>query len=99
MRNAAVVATTLLVACASVTPHQNFVAHMEGNIGKRIDDPSAMWVMPQHLLGTSNLANGDVEYVYRFQGSCRYFFEVDPKSNVMVKWRYEGSDRDCAIMP
>jgi hypothetical protein len=45
------------------------------------------------------MLNGNIENEYRFRGTCRYFYEIEPKTGRIVGWRFEGSERDCEIIP
>ena len=84
---------------SSVTPHENFNAHMQNNVGRRIDDPETNWVKPRAFVVRRDLPNGNFENEYSFRGTCRYFFEYDPPTRKIVAWRFEGSEQDCAIVP
>lgn len=87
-------------ACmSSVSPHDNFNAHMQNNVGKALDDPTTNWIRPEVLVATKELANGNFENEYRFRGTCRYFFEYERQSRRIVAWRSEGNAQDCAIVP
>lgn len=89
-----------LPSCSWVTPHENFKAHMSHNVGMRIDDfRGDNWAIPKYLVNTIQLPNGNAENEYEFRGTCSYFFEYDPKTNVIVGWRFEGNERDCEIVP
>lgn len=89
-----------LAGCSSVTPHQNFSKTMRLDIGKSVDDPTLSgWMQSQRLIGHQTLPNGNVENAYRFRGTCRYFYEINPKTRIIVGWRFEGSERDCEIVP
>lgn len=89
-----------LPSCSSVTPHENFRAHMNSNVGSSIDKPREPGVaLARYLLGSRDLPNGNIENEYLDRGSCRYFFEFDPKTRIIIGWRFEGSERDCEIVP
>ncbi len=89
-----------LPSCSSVTPHENFKSHMQFNVGKRADDPSSyLSRYPQRIAGSRTLANGNIETEYRRSDTCRVFFEIDDKTRIIVGWRFEGSERDCEIVP
>lgn len=90
----------LLPSCSSVTPHENFKAHMSHNVGMRIDESRGdNWAIQKYLVNTVWHSNGNVENEYEFRGTCRYFFEFDPKTRIIVGWRFEGSEHDCEIVP
>jgi hypothetical protein len=87
----------LLSACAN--SHENFVEFMQVDVGKPSNDPYIYRNRYQERLVTSRtLANGNLEEELRAgRRECRVFFEVDPKIERVVSWRYQGSDKDCAI--
>jgi hypothetical protein len=90
----------LPLACASVTPHQNFVMLMQFAIGKSVDDPTVSdRRQPARLIDRKTLSNGNIEEAYRFRGACRYFYEVNPTTRMIEDWRFEGDERDCIINP
>lgn len=90
-----------LSSCHSfVTPHENFKSLMAHNIGSSIDKPNvAGSTQLQYLLKSRSLPNGNVENKYRGRGSCRIFFEFDPKTRIIINWHFEGSEQDCGIVP
>jgi len=45
------------------------------------------------------LPNGNKEYWYKLGKICRYIFEVDSKTQIIVSARFEGTDDACAIVP
>jgi hypothetical protein len=95
-----VTALTLASCLSSVTPHQNFIDHGNHNIGSSIDDPRVVGSTNQkNLLGSRTLPNGNVEHSYKWRGSCRKFFEYDPKTRIIVAFRWEGSEQDCEVVP
>ena len=102
MKQVATVGALLIVssACSALTPHQNFKMHMENKIGMSIDAPPAKTgIDPADLVSTRALPNGNFENGYQYGKTCRYFFEVNSKTRVVVAWRFEGSEEDCAIVP
>jgi hypothetical protein len=91
---------SLLPACATPSPHENFKSILGADVGKSADDPtSSVARYPQLLIGRRILSNGAIENEYRWRGACHYFFEINPKTNIIVRWRYQGNDGDCAIVP
>lgn len=90
----------ILCSCSTLAPHDNFKEHMQSNVGGSIDEPSEAGVASRkYLLSSKSLPNGNVENEYQFVRSCRYFFEFVPESKVIVGWRFEGSEKDCVIVP
>lgn len=89
-----------LPSCSSVTPHENFKAHMASNVGSPIDKPREPGIaLAKYFLGSRVLPNGNIENEYQDRGTCRYFFEFNPKTRIIVGWRFEGSERDCEVVP
>ena len=87
-------------SCVAVTPQENFRLHMESKIGMNIDDPPKVTgINPAQLISSKILQNGNLENEYLFRGTCRYSYEIDQKSRKIVGWRFEGSERDCEIVP
>ena len=94
-----VVFVMVVYGCGSFSsPHENFKSHMSSTVGKTISDPGT-WAQGERLVSAQALENGNEEYKYEFRGSCFYFFEVETGTGVIVGWRFEGSEIDCAIAP
>ena len=92
--------TTVLTSCIYPvsTPQEAFISHMKYNIGRNIDKPSTNWVGSENFIDSRSLNNGNNEYGYRWRGSCRYYFEVNPKTHIIVGWRLEN-EQDCKLNP
>lgn len=90
----------VLSSCSALTPHENFKSAMQSNIGKK-EDSSASYLSryPEDVLGSSGLTNGNIETEFFQSRKCRVFFEIDPKTRIIVGWRFEGSEKDCEIVP
>ena len=83
----------------AMNPHENFKAHMQSNVGSSIDN-SRTWAGPHFKpIKSKELKNGNTENEYEFRGTCHYFFEFNPETRIIEKWRFEGSEKDCAIVP
>jgi hypothetical protein len=89
----------LIAACSSIEPHQNFVEIVSKNVGKSVGEDQRHGMAPERFVQSKTLSNGVLEREYEFRGSCRLFFSVDPSTNIVVSWRYEGSNMDCAVTP
>jgi len=95
-----------LSSCANLfgpTPHENFQNHMMLAVGVRLDNPYT-WADPNRLVSESQLLNGNIENEYILmsvgpQANCRYFYEYDPETRIIVGWRFEGSEEDCVVNP
>lgn len=93
-----IVQASVLVACSGLTPQENFKSFRQQNVGKSIDDPtSEVALYPQLLVGKKMLPSGNWEYEYQWYGACRYYYEIDSKTRLIVGWRSEGSEHDCQI--
>lgn len=92
---------TSLSACAAGIAHENFKKVMDRQVGKSADDPGAYLAYYRRLhVGTTLLPNGDTEEQYRAgRDPCRVYFRIDKASRKIMGWRYEGSERDCVIVP
>jgi len=89
----------VLSSCSVLAPHENFKVHMRSDIGESVDAPNT-WAGPHfRAIDVKVLPNGNIENEYEFRGSCRYFFEFNPETRIIIGWRFEGREKDCAIMP
>lgn len=87
-------------ACSSVTPHENFQMILGQSVGKNIDAPPRITnAYADRLLSSRVLQTGNLENEYQWYGACRYFYEIDSKTRIIVGWHFEGSERDCRINP
>lgn len=88
-----------LTACI-MSPHANFRAHLSSEVGRAVDGPNrAVWAVDERLQRSSVLPNGNMENEYKYRGTCRYFFEYDPETRVIVRWRFTGDKKDCVVVP
>lgn len=85
-----------LGSCGNLSLHENFKAHMSDAVGKHIIDGNT-WAHKERLVSSQLLESGSREYKYRFRNGCFYFFEVDTVTDLIVDWRFEGSESDCVI--
>ena len=85
-------------SCGSLSPHDNFKAHMSGAVGEHISNPHT-WARVDRQLLVRVLDNGNMEHKYIFLRSCFYFFEVEKGSGKIIGWRFEGNEKDCVINP
>lgn len=89
----------MMFACYALSPHENFKRTMNGNIGKKMNESSTLWIKSDRHILTRNMQNGNMEGEYILDDACHYFFEFNPETRIIVNWRFEGSERDCAIPP
>lgn len=88
----------LLASCAG-DPHQNYVDISRRNIGRNIQSYPQLMDRKHLLLEVKPLASGRLEYRYRYYRSCVDIYEVDPKTHIILDFRWEGSKEDCVIYP
>ncbi len=88
--------------------HTGFVAGLQKNVGRKFERVQSRkgsvgetggWAMKEELVDQRDLPNGHIAYKYRYQGTCRYTFEVDPMTDIIVAASWEGDARHCAIVP
>ena len=85
-----------------MSPHENYKSIMQSDIGRSADDPSVYRKKAHfYFLGVKYLANGNAEEEYKAGRRliCRVYFEIDKGTAKIVGWRYEGTERDCVIVP
>lgn len=97
----------LLSACYSLAGldmsvegrHKMWVAKMQTLVGRANMFDCSYWICTQRsedgvFLGDAILANGNKESGYsHWRGKCLLFFEYDPKTGVIVGFRFEESER------
>ena len=80
--------------------HENFKRNLYRNTGKNLDEiPPYQFPQEKNLIGSVPLQNGNVENRYKFNKTCILIYEVDPKTRKIVGAGFEGSERDCSIVP
>lgn len=91
----------IVVSCSGFySPHENFKEIIGHNVGRSADDPRTLVVRyPELYADNKILSNGNTENRYQWIRSCSYFLEIDKETNVIVSWRFEGSEDDCIIIP
>lgn len=94
----------LLVDTSVEARHNSWVIGMQRNIGKNMYD-CTYWICSDRkikykFLGDKTLPNGNLESgfstPYRSDGlpletQCRYYFEYEPTTGLIVRFRYEES--------
>lgn len=82
----------------AVSSHEKFMRLMKNKVGMKYDDPpSVTGINTQQLISSNILLNGNMENGYQYRGSCVYLLEINPDTQKIVKWRFEGSVQDCSI--
>ncbi|WP_022665051.1 hypothetical protein [Desulfospira joergensenii] len=95
-----IVTIVSLAGCSNISPHDNFKEHIYGQIGKILNEiPPYQAPNEKNLISSKLLPNGNIENKYKYKGTCRYMFEIDPKTQKIIAARFEGEKTDCVINP
>ena len=89
-----------LAGCVTPPEHDAFKRVMDHQVGKNVDDVDFYPVLYKlRLASTKGLPNGNLEYQYAAgrRGRCELYFEAAPITRQVVRWRYEGGERECVI--
>jgi hypothetical protein len=91
----------LLAACVTHVPAERFANSMQNQVGRGIDDPSALRNRNPDLRGsTRTLSNGNTEEQLIFGRGCAALFEIDKKTRTIIKWRVDPKrDENCETPP
>jgi hypothetical protein len=100
-----------LSGCANLSPktrHHIWLVEMEGQVGKSVfdckGDRKCLRYRGDSLFqGDSVLSNGNKEAAYfmpyRKYPKCRYFFEYENESGLIIRYRYEELETfACAVI-
>jgi hypothetical protein len=100
-------AFVVVLGCATVTPHENYVNALNRTVGK-----NWTWLRTHHQLPSENdlisseeLPNGNVVKKYKStlgfvrKRTCVSIYEIDPKTELVVGVGFEGTEKDCAFNP
>ena len=90
-------ACLMLAGCVTHRGSDRFENLMKIQVGKSIDDPSALRNRNPDLRGsTRKLSNGNSEEQLIFSRDCAALFEIDQATRRIVKWRIDPRrDEDC----
>ena len=95
-----------ITACVSYSQnarHEAFVTMYGRQVGLNADDLERSWLAryPKDIVASRNLSNGNTEIEVRTSSGsrCRVFYEVEPESRTIVRWRFDGSKVDCTWVP
>lgn len=92
-----------LLGCHILSPRQNFIEHINSNIGRDISSMQNFeFGYKDDLIETKPLANGNYENKYKGSshlGDCIYVFEIDSKTNKILSWRIDGDPNACIVNP
>lgn len=80
-----------------LTPHETFKERNQSEVGRNINEPRFRYFIPKNI---KSLPNGNIEYEYHVpRKECHYFYEIEPKTGLIVGWRFEGSESECSVNP
>ncbi len=101
----------LLSGCflmTSATPHQAFVGSYGWFVGKHIGwinhefPPQSKSDKYGFTISSRRTANGNIEIEVHNpldNRQCKIFYTYNPQTKIVVSWRYEGTNDQCAINP
>ena len=90
----------MLLGCVTHDPSERFANAMQNQVGKSVDDPSALRNRSPDFRGTMRtLSNGNTEEQLAFSPRCGALFEVDRKTRKIIKWRIDPKRDDCDTPP
>jgi hypothetical protein len=87
-------------ACAgwgSEDGHKLFLLKGNSRIGTSIEKYS--WYRASERLSERRLANGNMEYKYPYSGGCVVVIQVNPSTNIMMSFGWEGEKAHCIANP
>ena len=96
------------VLMTSATPHQAFVESYGWFVGKNVGHvndafpPKSKSDKYGFTLSSKRTAHGDIEIeVFNplANRQCKIFYTYNPQTKIVVSWRYEGTNNQCAINP
>ena len=77
-----------LAGCVTHDPSERFANAMRNQLGKSIDDPSALRNRSADFRGTTRkLSNGNTEEQLVFSSKCAALFEIDQRTRQITGWR------------
>lgn len=101
MKPSSLLLLALLAGCVTHDPGQRFANAMQNQIGKHMDDPTALRNREAAYRGTTRrLSNGNTEEQLVFSSRCGVLFEIDQKTRRIAKWRIDPKrDENCDTPP
>ena len=80
-------------------PHENFInSVLKSRIGESMDTPRTN-IIPQFLLSTRILDNGNIQYRYSGNRGCIEIYEVNPQTRIIINATFEGTEKTCVLYP
>lgn len=88
-----------LCACQTyISPERKFVIEMTKELSRSASSKHSMITRKaDSILSQKKSVTGHIEYEFHLRATCHYFLLVEPETNIVVGWRYEGKRSDCAI--
>ena len=101
MKTARLFILLLLTGCVTHDPSERFANVMQSQIGKHIDDPTALRNRnPDYRGAMRRLSNGNSEEQLAFSSRCAVLFEIDNRTRRIAKWRIDPKrDEACDTPP
>lgn len=104
------IAPIFLLACTTITPHENFKAHLNAALGRSVDSDHMLSMCSlnvEYPVESKSLPNGNIEVKHLFfnyiffhrKVICTYFCEYDPVTRKVVDVRFEGTEESCSMVP
>lgn len=90
---------TSINACAYSDHHERFLRIMGMSVGSRLlyDNEYRRTTSP---LSIKKLTNGNVEYRYPYSTkTCVTVYEINPQTEIIIRFSFEGEKKDCVWMP
>lgn len=79
------------------SPHESFINHYQWYVGKTIQFFRSSAGRPESV---EKLNNGNMEEGYAVRkGKCRFYYEYNPATGIIVSWRFEGGEKECVQNP
>ena len=91
---ASLLSVTMLSCVIPLDRHGAFISHRNNEVGRKIEEVKSSLSVKSYTDGRF-LPNGNLEYGFRARGTCRVYYEVDPKTRIIVNWRWEGLQKHC----
>ena len=104
MRLSVILATLLLVSCATEPSHEGFVNILNSSIGRPVDSNPLSNLCAAPPIEVKAISIDQEEYRYvrrpiRNVGACAYSCEVNKASRLVTAVRVDGSEKDCVQFP
>lgn len=82
----------------TMTKHEAFVSKYGGYVGHKVDIFYESGYSQINKAPLQELKNGNKIFIWTLaKRQCVIYYEFDQKTRIIVNWRYEGTDEQCAI--